>query len=174
MVVGSNPTRGTRIKSMVSTGWSKSVNLKGYEMIILKIKPSSTRSSHSLPETSTYIFSGITNWRLTARPNVWRPPTDVYETEDKFIVRLEIAGVKEADFTITLDMNILTISGLRSDNMDHKSFHQMEIHFGEFYSEIELPGPIENDLSSAEYRDGFLFIYLPKAQSKNITIKDQR
>jgi len=141
-------------------------------MIILKIKPTSTRSSHSLPETSTYIFSGITNWRLTDRPNVWRPPTDVYETEDRFVIRLEIAGVKEADFTITLDKNILTIGGLRSDNMDRKSFHQMEIHFGEFYSEVELASPVDNEHTSAEYHDGFLWIYLLKAQLKQINIKD--
>ena len=141
-------------------------------MIILKIKPTSTRPSHSLPETSTYIFSGITNWRLTARPNVWRPPTDVYETSDRFIVRLEIAGVKEADFTITLDKNILTVGGQRADNMDHKSFHQMEIHYGEFFSEVELAGPVDHDQSSAEYHDGFLWIYLSKAKSKQISIKD--
>ena len=141
-------------------------------MIILKIKPTSTRPSHSLPETSTYIFSGITNWRLTARPNVWRPPTDVYETDDKFVIRLEIAGAKEADFTITLDNNILTINGFRTDNLDRKSFHQMEIHFGEFYSEVELAGPVDNEHSSAEYHDGFLWIFLPKAQSKQIEIKD--
>jgi HSP20 family protein len=141
-------------------------------MIILKIKPTSIRSSRSLPETSPYFFSGITNWRLTDRPNVWRPPTDVYETDDRFIVRLEIAGVKEADFTITLDKNVLTINGLRTDNMDHKSFHQMEIHFGEFYSEVELAGPVDNELSSAEYHDGFLWIYLIKAKPKQITIKD--
>jgi len=141
-------------------------------MIILKIKPTSTRPSRSLPENSTYIFSGITNWQLTARPNVWRPPTDVYETDDRFIVRLEIAGVKEADFTITLDKNILTIGGLRADNMDHKSFHQMEIHFGEFFFEVELAGPVDNEQSSAEYHDGFLWIYLLKAKSKQITIND--
>ena len=141
-------------------------------MIILKIKPTSTRPSRTLPETSTYIFSGISNWRLTARPNVWRPPTDVYETGDRFIVRLEIAGVKEADFTITLGKNILTVGGQRADNMDQKSFHQMEIHYGEFFSEVELAGPVDNEQSSAEYHDGFLWIYLLKAKSKQITIND--
>ena len=46
---------------------------------------------------------------------VWRPPTDVYETDDSVVVVVEIAGLGEGDYTITLSGRTLLISGERRD-----------------------------------------------------------
>ncbi|MDR3575119.1 MAG: Hsp20/alpha crystallin family protein [Anaerolineaceae bacterium] len=109
------------------------------------------------------MISGIVNWRLTVQPNVWRPPTDVFETEENFVVRVEIAGMRESDFSVTLDKQALTISGIRPEFPERKAFYQMEIHFGEFVSEIEIPSPVDPDRVEAVYQDGFLRVNLPKA-----------
>jgi HSP20 family protein len=58
----------------------------------------------------------------------------------------------------------LTVRGSRQDIPERRAFHQMEIHFGEFSIELELPNYIETDQVQAVYSDGFLRIHLPKAR----------
>ena len=41
------------------------------------------------------------HWQV--RSSVWHPPTDVYETEDDFIVKVEIAGMRDEDFTVAAE-----------------------------------------------------------------------
>jgi HSP20 family protein len=142
-------------------------------MIIINLKPTTPRPSNALPETSAYYYSGLASWHLTSHSHVWRPPTDVYETEDKYVVIVEISGMNEEDFSVTLDQNILTISGLRRDTMERKSFHQMEIYFGEFVTEVEFPSPVDVNRCTAEYDRGFLWVSSPKSISKNIFIHEE-
>jgi HSP20 family protein len=141
-------------------------------MIIINLKPTPVRSSNTLPETSSHYYSSLANWRLTSHPHIWRPPTDVYETEDNFVVIVEIAGMYEKNFSVTLDQNVLTISGERPDTLERKSFHQMEIYFGEFVTEVELSSPIDVDRCVAEYTQGFLWVWLPKLTPKKIIISE--
>lgn len=102
----------------------------------------------------------------------WRPPTDVYESDDCIIVKVEIAGMEQEKFEITYFKNTLNISGCRSDeNSSIKAFHQLEIGYGEFLTSIEMSKPIQVDKSEAIYQNGFLIITLPKSQPKNILIK---
>ncbi len=142
-------------------------------MIIINLKPTSSRLGNTLPETSAYYYTGLMNWRMTNHPNVWRPPTDVYEIEDKIVVIVEIAGMNEEEFSITLDQNILSISGVRPDTLERKSFHQMEIYFGEFYTEVEFTNPIDTNHCMAEYSQGFLQVTLPKLTPKKININNE-
>jgi HSP20 family protein len=135
----------------------------------LKLEPKSDKSSGynsiGIPQSS-----GVVSWQLSVPSFAWRPPTDVYETEDRFVVRVEIAGMKESDFTVRLDRNHLLISGIRLDNPEPRSFHLMEINYGEFGSEVEFLVPIEANKVEAEYKDGFLSVILLKVPSKPITI----
>lgn len=116
--------------------------------------------------------AGSGSLRWSARPHHWRPPTDVYELENAVIVRLEIAGMKETDFSITIQERQLIIRGARVDVHERRAYHQMEIRFGEFSSEVELTVSVEVEKASAEYRDGFLTVTLPKARPKQIKITD--
>ena len=111
----------------------------------------------------------IVNWHV--RSSVWSPPTDVYETEDSFVVRIEIAGMREEDFEVTLDNGELTVSGVRPDISERRAYHQMEIWFGRFEVNIEIPLPVNADASVAEYRDGFLSINLPRENPKQIRME---
>ncbi len=98
----------------------------------------------------------------TARSSLWSPPTDVYETEDAYIVRVEVAGMRNARFEITLENGILHITGVRPDVAERRAYHQMEIRFGRFSTSVALPETIQVELAQAEYDDGFLTIILPK------------
>jgi len=109
-------------------------------------------------------------WRITMRSPAWRPPTDVFETENMIVVRVEIAGMREEDIIIELNGRNLTVRGSRQDVPEKRAFHQMEIHFGEFAIELELPNYIEADQVQAVYSDGFLRIHLPKARPRQIPV----
>lgn len=111
-------------------------------------------------------------WRLIARSHIWQPPTDVYETEEAIIVRIEVAGMQDDDFSIELDGRYLMIRGIRSDVNERRAYHQMEIRFGEFSVEIELPAPVVASQVEAVYRNGFLIVTLPKVRPYQIRIED--
>jgi HSP20 family protein len=111
--------------------------------------------------------------KVTIRPHIWRPPTDVYETDDEVIVRVEIAGMQEEDFSIILDNQSLLVRGVRVDPAERRAYHQMEIPFGEFATEVELHHPIDVSRVEAVYNNGFLRISLPKAHPQKIVIADE-
>jgi len=115
---------------------------------------------------------GHFHWRVSSQSLAWRPPTDVYITDDAIMVRVEIAGMRDSEFTISLDNHILTIRGTRPDQHKQRAYHQMEIRFGDFRTDIELHWPIDTDKIDAEYRDGFLRVILPKAKPHTVEIKD--
>jgi len=110
-------------------------------------------------ETRREIYNSIV-WHV--RSNTWRPPTDMYETEDNVIVKMEIAGMRDEDLEVALQDNQLSISGTRADSAERKAYHQMEIPFGKFSVGIELPVRVNTESATAEYKDGFLTIQLPK------------
>lgn len=122
-------------------------------------------------EDSQYLIPVGTHWRIALRPHVWRPSTDVYETDQAIIVRVEIAGMREEDFNISIEDRSLSIRGVRPDLAERRAFHQMEIPFGEFGVELDLPVPILHDQIEAVYRDGFLQIVLPKARPHSVRVE---
>jgi HSP20 family protein len=109
------------------------------------------------------------SWQV--RSTVWSPPTDEYETEEAYIIRVEIAGMREEDFEVAVENHTLHISGNRPDFLERRAYHQMEIRFGKFATAISLPGAVNVDLSRAEYKDGFLTIVLPKTKPNQIKVE---
>lgn len=117
------------------------------------------KSGENLWELRRGILHAV-SWQV--RSNIWDPPTDEYETDAAYIIRVEIAGMREDDFEVSLENNVLQISGLRSDLPERRAFHQMEIRFGKFVTAIGIPGPVDVEHATAEYNNGFLTVVLPK------------
>lgn len=111
--------------------------------------------------------------RLSNRSHIWRPPTDIYETDEALVVRLEIAGMDEAGFSIVLDGRYLLIRGARSEPSERRAYYQMEIPFGEFGVDIELPFPVVVAEIEAVYVNGFLRVVLPKDHPRVIRIEEE-
>ncbi len=118
-----------------------------------------------------FLAPNIVRWRINMKPHIWSPPTDLIETTDRLVIRVEIAGMKKSDFSIHIDQKRVIISGQRTESHEDRSFHRMEIAFGEFESDIALPVTIDVDKVSADYTDGFLTIILPKTQPRTIPIQ---
>jgi HSP20 family protein len=112
------------------------------------------------------------HWVVWPHSNLWRPPTDVYETDEAVVVRVEIAGMREADFTVTLHEQQLTITGARSDPSSKVAYHQLEVRYGEFRSEVYLHWPVEQAGITATYQDGFLVVSLTKARPRRVPVVD--
>jgi len=121
------------------------------------------KSFPAIFEARREIFHTI-SWQV--RSSVWTPPTDLYETEDGFVVKVEIAGMHEEDFEVAIENNVLMVSGNRSDLNERRAYYQMEIRTGKFEIAIEMPAPINVEKAMAEYKDGFLMINLPRANAK--------
>jgi HSP20 family protein len=109
-------------------------------------------------------------WRLQRRSAAWRPPTDVYETEAEYVVMVEVAGMRGADFGVTLERGILSIRGLRREQGGLKAYHQMEIAYGEFLTQVRIPNRVDMERVEASYQDGFLKVVLPKIAPHKISI----
>jgi HSP20 family protein len=112
------------------------------------------------------------HWRNGVSSRIWRPPTDVFETGEAIIVRIEIAGMREEDFSISLTGSLLTVRGNRPDIQERRAYYQMEIFFGEFTTEIQLPKPVLANQVVAEYQSGFLRLTFPIDRPKKIKVTE--
>ena len=104
---------------------------------------------------------------LTAK-RLWRPPTDVFETESDVVILSEVAGMKHSDFSITLSNDILTLKGERKEKSIQSRTHyrNMEINYGMFERNIYLPEDIDPQGISANYRNGYLEIKVKKKEKR--------
>lgn len=104
---------------------------------------------------------------LTNETAHWRPPMDIYETVDSFVVKIEIAGIEPSeDLKVQLNRNILTLKGYRQDRtaLKKEHYHQAELNYGPFERSIVLPNIFAEDVEPvASYANGFLEIRIPKA-----------
>jgi HSP20 family protein len=101
---------------------------------------------------------------------------DVFDDDDKVIVRIEAPGMKREDFNIELQADTLRVWGeKRSDReFGRGRYSVVQCAYGSFRRDVALPAPIQADKSKASYRDGVLRIELPKAEgarARRIAVK---
>lgn len=101
---------------------------------------------------------------------------DVYETEDKLIVKARTAGVNKEDLDVSISDGILTISGTLSsgDDAEATNWHIQECYWGEFSRTLALPVSVKEDEVEAVLKDGVLtvsFAKLKQEQAKRIQIQ---
>ena len=102
---------------------------------------------------------------------IWRPPTDVYETADGFVVKVEVPGMRDdGDFMISFSERRLTIAGKRHDPADKIGYHNMEIRYGEFLTEVRVDWALDEKAIEATYEDGFLYVRLPRAREYRVQV----
>ncbi len=99
---------------------------------------------------------------------LFEPPTDVYETQEEVIIRIEIAGLKgvSGNLSVKIQDDQLTVSGEREDPAvgAARRYEQIEIETGSFERTVRLPSPVDDTAASAKYDDGFLVIRFPKCR----------
>ena len=95
---------------------------------------------------------------------------DVYETDEKLVVKARTAGVNKQDLDVSLSDNILTISGTLSSgdqyNDQDKKWHIQGCYWGEFSRTVALPVQIKEDEVEAILKDGVLIITFTKIKQE--------
>ena len=102
----------------------------------------------------------------------WTPNVNLYETEGAYLVCVDLAGVDKEKIDLVVQDNQLVIRGTRAvptlvspdEDPSQKRIrvHLMEIDHGAFCREVEIPQDVERDQISATYRNGMLWIEVPK------------
>ncbi|NQU42075.1 Hsp20/alpha crystallin family protein [bacterium] len=97
---------------------------------------------------------------------LWNPPSDVYETSDSIIIKMEIAGAPQQHLQITADNNFLIIRGRRDEDatLPKENYHLMEIHYGCFQRVFAMPFHLDAEDINAQYNNGFLIVTVAKRQ----------
>ena len=101
------------------------------------------------------------------------PPVNIYETNDKYIVLMELPGINPDLVKLEYESGHLKIHGKRVDPVcgENTRYHALEIHFGEFERVIKFGGDIEPEGIRTVYSNGFLRVELPKKKKKVITLE---
>ncbi len=97
---------------------------------------------------------------------LWLPAADVYQTNDGWIVKVELAGVAAEDVEIEVEGNQLYIAGCRKDRSCAMgiSYQQMEISYSRFEKSLSFPASIEGVQLDHMFENGLLIIRLKKAK----------
>lgn len=100
---------------------------------------------------------------------------DVYETDERLVVKARTAGVNKEDLDVSISDGILTISGTLSsgDDSDAINWHIQECYWGEFSRTLALPVAVKEDEVEAVLKDGVLsisFLKVKQEQAKKIQI----
>ena len=96
----------------------------------------------------------------------WKPATDAYESEESFIIQMDLAGMDPTQIEVLADEKNLLVRGIRQDTSGSgkKHFHKMEINVGPFSRRIKLPVEVDAATATARYRSGFLFVTFAKGR----------
>jgi len=103
-----------------------------------------------------------------SRPSgrLWCPAADVYRTADGWIVKVDLAGIKPSDVEVTVDGDVLRVSGSRRDGTcgEGVSHYQLEITYSRFEKMIQFPRSIAHVKIERDYSDGLLTLRLREEQ----------
>lgn len=104
----------------------------------------------------------------------WKPLINIFEKGTSLVILIEAAGVKPENIKITVERNILIISGKREDpfSEEQRNFYSMEIAFGNFERRVNLPYPTDPQRAVVKKEDGFIQITLPKVEEEEEKIID--
>jgi HSP20 family protein len=119
-------------------------------------------------------------WRRTPVEEIgWAPAIEMFEKDDKFMVKAELPGMKEEDIDVSVVGDTLTIKGERKAESEVKEedYYCCERSYGSFTRSITLPSSVDPKNIEASYENGVLEISLPKAaevKPKKITVSAKK
>ncbi len=116
------------------------------------------------------------DFQTEAFNQAWVPAVDIYETDShEVVIKAELPDVKKEDIGVTVENNVLTLTGERKQEQSTKreQFQRVERRFGSFSRSFTLPTSVDAGQIAASYKDGVLTIRLPRreeAKPKQISV----
>ena len=113
------------------------------------------------------------------RLNVSTLPVDIFEKDNKLVIRAAVPGVKPEELDVSIENNVLTIRGeSRSEYQtgENTKVYRREVSYGSFARSIRLPEKLQFDQADAEFTHGFVTISIPKveepkSQPRKLTVR---
>ena len=104
------------------------------------------------------------------------PPVDVYETDEAYVIEMEVCGYDEEAIKMHVDKHVLTISGEEGKEEEEREYYAREIYTPEFRRSFSLPENADEGAISADYKNGMLLVTIPKkpeAQPRRIEVTEK-
>jgi HSP20 family protein len=94
------------------------------------------------------------------------PATDLIESETHYILRADLPGLSEDDVNIELDGNVLSVSGERKSEHEHRGqgYYRVERSYGSFRRSLRLPEGVDAEAITANFDRGVLEVSVPKPE----------
>jgi HSP20 family protein len=106
--------------------------------------------------------------RMSGTDLLRAPNADVLETKDDIRVTLELPGLRPEEVEVSLEDNVLTVSGMkkeeRSEENQEQRWHLTERRYGRFSRSFVLPKEVEHDSIQAIFENGVLNVTIPKSE----------
>ncbi len=106
----------------------------------------------------------------------WAPLVDIVEEDKEYLIKAELPEVKKEDVKVTVQDEVLTVTGERKFEKEEKGrkYHRIERAYGSFTRSFTLPEDADAEKVAAEFKDGVLKVHLPKsekAKPKSVEVK---
>lgn len=103
---------------------------------------------------------------LISKPMFRGPDIDIEDTDDAYIVKAELPGLKPEDFDVEVTADRLTIRGEKREEHEDKrrGVYRRELRYGSFARVLPLPGEIDPNRVNAQFDKGVLRLTLPKTE----------
>ncbi|MFM7718620.1 MAG: Hsp20/alpha crystallin family protein [Actinomycetota bacterium] len=107
----------------------------------------------------------------------WMPALDVFETDDRYVAKMDLPGIEPDDVEVAIDDATLTVSGHREfeRETDEQGYHRVERRYGSFTRSIALPQTVDAEKVEASFDRGVLTITIAKtakAKTRRVEIRD--
>jgi HSP20 family protein len=109
--------------------------------------------------------------------SMWTPAADVFETDDAYLVEIDVPGVRHEDIDVEMHGNELVVTGEIKQRERKGLLRRRTRKAGEFEYRVTLPGDLHEDGIDATIADGVLTIRIPKAdhaRATKIKVNEQR
>ncbi len=99
-------------------------------------------------------------------PSAWRPMTDIYETKDAYVFKVELPGFRKEDIKVEFSNETLTLRGERKQEEESKNenCHRLERSYGLFERSFTIPKNVDAKKIDAALKDGILMLTIPKVE----------
>lgn len=122
------------------------------------------------PEPFSSEFTRLFNtlWEAPAASRHWVPEMDLVESDEHYLLKADLPGMKQDDVSIEFNDGTLTISGERKAEYERKDkgFFRLERSFGRFSRSLTLPEGIDPGKIEASFHDGVLDVVIPKPEQR--------
>jgi len=112
----------------------------------------------------------------SSKQGQWAPLVDISETEKAYLVKAELPEVEKENVKVTVENDVLVISGERKFETEEKDskHHRIERSYGSFLRSFTLPDDADGAKVQAEFKNGLLRVTVPKSEAakpKHVEIK---